>query len=319
MKIEINITKDNKDRILKLLDELVDAESSTSEEAGKIRINESKEGHRAEKEEYKGYAKYMDKPSGYIDKLFAPASIESSEFGLGKNFLFNSFFAAKAMLRVITNLTNEERKPPEQDKVLDTFSKATKARGLQKYNGFPKNRENEKHEGSSVNKLFYSILLPLSQMDMLKLKDNNTSLTKHGLEFSMLTNPKLDDNKDELLSEDEINYLIDYLKEIDIHGYKEYTFLKRIVDFIKEKSAYGKTPVYQDLVDFIKRDERFVDYIYKTSKFGKNGLPKESRDFLNKLQRTAQAVVASRIALLRELRVIEDRRNSYRIIKDVFG
>jgi hypothetical protein len=135
----------------------------------------------------------------------------------------------------------------------------------------------------------------------------------------MLTNPKLDNNKDELLSEEEINYLIDYLKEIDIHGYKEYTFLKRIVDFIKEKSTYGKTPVYQDLVDFIKHDERFVDYVYKTSKFGKNGLPKESRDFINKLQRTAQAVVASRIALLRELRVIEDKRNSYRIIKNVFG
>ena len=318
MKIEINITKDNKDRILKLLDELVDAESSTSEEAGKIRINESKEGHRAEKEEYKGYAKYMDKPSGYIDKLFAPESIESSEFGMGKNFLFNSFFAAKAMLRVIANLTKEEQKSPEQSKVLEIFNKAAIALGLHAYNGFPKERK-EKHEGSKINKPLYGILIPLSQMGMLKLNDNNISLTKNGLEFSMLTNPKLDNNKDELLSEEEINYLIGYLKEIDMHGYKEYTFLKRIVDFIKEKSAYGKTPVYQDLVDFIKRDERFVDYVYKTSKFSKNGLSKESHDFLNKLQRTAQAVVASRIALLRELRVIEDKRNSYRIIKNVFG
>ena len=317
MKIEINITKDNKDRILRLLNELVDAESGTSEGTGKIEVKDSKGEHRAEKEEYKEYARYMDKPSDHIDKLLAPESIESSEFGLGKNFLFNSFFAAKAMLRVIANLTNEEA--PEQDKVLDTFNKATMARDLQKYNGFPKKRENEKHEGSSINKLLHSILLPLSQMGMLKLNDNNISLTKHGLEFSMLTNPKLDNNKEELLSEEEINYLIDYLKEIDIHGYKEYTFLKRIVDFIKEKSTYGKTPVYQDLVDFIKRDERFVDYVYKTSKFGKNGLPKESRDLINKLQRTAQAVVASRIALLRELRVIEDKRNSYRIIKDVFG
>jgi len=319
MKIEINITKDNKDRILKLLDELVDAESSTSEETGKVEVKDSKGKYKAENEEYKDYAKYTDKPSDDVNKLLAPASIESSEFGLGKNFLFNSFFAAKAMLRVIANLTNKEGKAPEQDKVLDTFNNATIARGLQKYNGFPKNRENEKHERSSVNKLFYSILLPLSQMGMLKLNDNNISLTKNGLEFSMLTSPKLDNNKDELLSEEEINYLIGYLKEIDMHGYKEYTFLKRIIDFIKEKSTYGKTPVYQDLVDFIKRDERFVDYIYKTSKFGKNGLPKESRDFLNKLQRTAQAVVASRIALLRELRVIEDKRNSYRIIKNVFG
>jgi len=318
MKIEINITKDNKDKILKLLDELVDAESSTSEEAGKIRINESKEEHRAEKEEYKGYARYMNKPSGYIDKLLAPASIESSEFGLGKNFLFNSFFAAKAMLRVIANLTKEEQKSPEQSKVLEIFNKAAIALGLQAYNGFPKERK-EKHEGSKINKPLYGILIPLSQMGILKLNDNNISLTKNGLEFSMLTNPKLDNNKDELLSEEEINYLIGYLKEIDMHGYKEYTFLKRIVDFIKEKSTYGKTPVYQDLVDFIKRDERFVDYVYKTSKFGKNGLPKESRDFLNKLQRTAQAVVASRIALLREFRVIEDKRNSYRILKNVFG
>jgi len=318
MRVEINITKDNKDRILRLLNELVDAESGTSEGTGKIEVKDSKGEHRAEKEEYKEYARYMDKPSDYIDKLLAPESIESSEFGLGKNFLFNSFFAAKAMLRVIANLTNEEEKSPEQNKVLDIFNKAAIARDLQTYNGFPKERK-EKHEGSKINRPLYGILIPLFQMGMLKLNDNNISLTKHGFEFSKLTNPKLDDNKDELLSEEEINYLIGYLKEIDMHGYKEYTFLKQIVDFIKEKSTYGKTPVYQDLVDFIKRDERFVDYVYKTSKFGKNGLPKESHDFLNKLQRTAQAVVASRIALLREFSVIEDKRNSYRIIKNVFG
>jgi len=62
-----------------------------------------------------------------------------------------------------------------------------------------------------------------------------------------------------------------------------------------------------------------VDYVYKTSKFGKKGLFKESHDFLNKLQRTAQAAVASRIALLRELQIIEDKRNSYSIINDILG
>jgi len=318
MKVEINITKDNKDKVLKLLDELVAAESGAKEEASNAETKSSKDGEEARKEEYKDYAKYMANSQSYINELLASASIESSEFGLGKNFLFNSFFAAKAMLRVIANLTNEEQKSPEQSKVLDIFNKAAIALGLQAYNGFPKERK-EKHEGSKINKPLYGILIPLSQMGMLKIDGNTIILTKRGLEFSMLSNPKLDEAKEEVLSEQEIEYLIGYLKEIDMHGYKEYTFLKQIVDFIKEKSKYGKTPVYQDLVDFIKHNEHFVDYVYKTSKFGKKGLFKESHDFLNKLQRTAQAVVASRIALLRELRIIEDKRNSYKIINDILG
>jgi len=317
MKVEINITKDNKDKVLKLLDELVAAESGAKEEASNGETKSNKSEEEVKKEEYRDYAKYMAKPLGYKG-LLAPASIQSSEFGLGKNFLFNSFFAAKAMLRVIANLANEEQKSPEQSKVLEIFNKAAIALDLQAYNGFPKERK-EKHEGSKINRPLYGILIPLSQMGILKIDGNGVLLTKSGLEFSMFSNPKLDEAKEEILSEQEIKYLISYLKEIDMHGYKEYTFLKQIVDFIKEKSKYGKTPVYQDLVDFIKHNEHFVDYVYKTSKFGKKGLFKESHDFLNKLQRTAQAVVASRIALLRELRIIEDKRNSYSIINDILG
>jgi len=317
MKVEINITKDNKDKVLKLLDELVTAESGAKEEASNAETKSNKSEEEVKKEEYRDYAKYMAKPLGYKG-LLAPASIQSSEFGLGKNFLFNSFFAAKAMLRVIANLTNEEQKSPEQSKVLDIFNKAAIALDLQAYNGFPKERK-EKHEGSKINRPLYGILIPLFQMGMLKIDGNSVLLTKSGFEFSMFSNPKLDEAKEEILYEQEIKYLIGYLKEVDMHGYKEYTFLKQIVDFIKEKSKYGKTPVYQDLVDFIKHNEHFVDYVYKTSKFGKKGLFKESHDFLNKLQRTAQAAVASRIALLRELQIIEDKRNSYSIINDILG
>jgi len=312
MKVEININKDNKDKVLRLLDELVEAESGTSEGIKQVETKK----YAGRPFDYTRYIKYIDRPSNYIHDLLVPAKIEPSEFGFGTNFLFNSFFASKAMLRVIANLTNEKRNPIEQQQALEIFNKAAIARDLQKYNGFPKERA-EKHEGSKLNRPLYSILIPLSQIGMLRIDGTKLLLTKQGLEFAMLPNPKLDENKEELLSNEEINYLVNYLKEIDKQGYKEYTFLNQLLNFIKEKSKYEKIPEFQDLVDFLKKNEKFVDYIYENSKFGKKGLPKNDYSFSNKVKRTTQAVIASRIALLRELRVIEDKRNSYRIINDI--
>jgi len=303
---EINITKENKDKILQLIAQLVEAENQEL----KTKTGESKTSS------YIEYSKYMNKPQSDIDNLLVNGDIKPSEFGFGMSFLFNSFFAAKAMLRVIANLTNEKKKPIEKDLALDIFIKAAKARDLQRYNGFPKEKP-KKHERSEVTRLTYSALLPLSKIGMLKIDGTKLILTKEGFNFAVLYNPKLDENKEELFSEEERGYLIDYLKEIEMRGFKEYSFLKQIVDFIKKKTAEKENIIFRDLVEFLKGNQNFIDYIYKNTKFSKKGIPKESKTFLNKVERIIQVTLASRLAILRELRIIEDRRNSYRIINDI--
>ena len=305
---EINITKENKDKLLQLIAQLVEAENQE--------LKRKATDERDTSSYYVEYSKYMNKPQNDIGNLLVDGSIELSEFGFGMSFLFNSFFAAKAMLRVIANLTNEKKKPIEKDLALDIFSEAAIARGLQRYNGFPKERP-KKHERSGVTRLTYSVILPLSKIGMLKIDGTKLILTKEGFNFAMLYNPKLDENKGELFSEEERDYIIDYLKEIEMRGFKEYSFLKQIVDFIKKKTTEKRSIAFVDLIEFLKGNQSFIDYIYKNTKFSKKGIPKESKVFLNKVERIIRVILASRIAILRELKIIEDRRNSYRIIDDI--
>jgi hypothetical protein len=317
VEIKININKDNKDKILKLLNELVEAETgSSSESSTQTKESEESNQKKVNEDDYKGYAKYFDKPVEYTAELLLQPSVTSHEFGLGTTFLFNSFFAAKAMLRAIANLTNEKKEPASVEDVLQVFYKAAKARDLQKIKGFPKERSKQRHEGSNENRPLYSIILPLSELGLLSKENDKVYLTKAGLELAQLDNPKLDENKESLLSEKEIEFITDYLKQIDAQGYKEYSVLKGFVNYIKEMQQHGKMPSYQDLTKYFYSNQGFVDFLYKNSKFGKRGIPKETHDFNNWVKRESRAIASSKISILRELGVLENKRNSYKILKN---
>ncbi len=316
MEIKINIDKYNKDKIFKLLDALVEAEATNTDQSRQPRKEVEESKNKATNEEvYKSYAKYFDKPVSYPKELLLESKIQPSKFGLGTNFLFNSFFSAKAMLRIIANLINEKKAPADIKETLKTFFGATKARGLQDAKGFPKERE-QKHEGSAENRPLYSIIFPLSKLGFLRIDDKKIYLTKAGLDLAMLNNPKLDQNSDKLLSEEEISFIINYLKQIDKEGYKEYTLLKNFLDYIKEKQLHSKAINYQDLTRYFSTSQEFIDYLYENSKFGKKNLPKESHDFVNRVKRESQAIASSKISILRELGILESRRNSYSILKN---
>lgn len=316
MEIRIDINKYNKDKILKLLDALVEAEATNQEQSKQPRTKIEESTNKATNEEaYKDHARYFDRPVSYIKELLPESEIRPAKFGLGTNFLFNSFFAAKAMLRVIANLINEKKAPVSTEEVLKIFFGATKARGLQQSKGFPKERE-QKHEGSAENRPLYSIIFPLSELGFLKIEDKKICLTNAGLDLAMLNNPKLDQNAESLLSEEETSLITSHLKQIDKEGYKEYTLLKSFIDYIKEKQLHNRTISYQDLTKYFSSSQEFVDYLYKNSKFGKKNLPKESHDFANRLKRESQAIASSKISILRELGVLESKRNSYDILKN---
>lgn len=316
MEIKIGINKYNKDKILKLLDALVEAETTNQEQSKqpKPKIEESTD-KTANEEAYRDYARYFDRPISYPNELLLESEIQPAKFGLGTNFLFNSFFAAKAMLRAIANRINEKKAPVSIEESLKTFFDATKARGLQEYKGFPKERE-QKHEGSAENRPLYSIIFPLSELGFLRIEDKKIYLTKAGLDFAMLNNPKLDQNAESFLSEEETSFITDHLKQIDKEGYKEYTLLKSFIDYIKERQLHNKAVSYHDLTKYFFSNQEFVDYLYENSKFGKKNLPKESHDFVNRVKRESQAIASSKISILRELGVLESKRNSYSILKN---
>ncbi len=314
VEIRININKENKDKILKLLDELVEAETGSPESSIQTKEAEERVFEKANEEAYKNYAKYFDKPIEYPTELLLQPKVTSSKFGLGANFLFNSFFAAKAMLRAIANLSNEKKESVSIEDALQIFYNAAKARGLY-VKGFPKGRK-QKHEGSAENRPLYSIILPLSELGLLRKENDRVYLTKAGLELAQLDNPKLDENKESLLSEKEVEFITTYLKQIDAQGYKEYSLLKDFVNHIKEMQVHGRMPSYQDLTKYFYSSQEFVDFLYNNSKFGKRGIPKETHDFINWVKRESRAIASSKISILRELGVLENKRNSYKILKN---
>lgn len=312
MKIEISITKENKDKVLKLLDELVEAESSPNKGAEETKKEEFEV-------ENQPYGKYFNKPINYPKELVANQfNVPSSDFGIGRHFLFNSFFAAKAMLRAIANLAIETNAPVEETKVLEVFYKASKARKLQNYNGFPNEREKIKYQQSQINKALYSLIIPLNEMGFLRRENGKLLLTQQGLNFAVIENPKLDKNIEEPLSEEEIRYLISYLKEIDNKGYKEFSFLKNLLNFIKEKKSRNEPLTYQDLVNFVMSNQKFVDFFYNNTKFGKKNRPKSGPEFAQKLKNAAQAAVSARVTLLREFKILADRKGKYDLIGDIW-
>ncbi|MGC8578421.1 MAG: hypothetical protein ACP5M7_10570, partial [Thermoproteota archaeon] len=158
--------------------------------------------------------------------------------------------------------------------------------------------------------------LPLSELGLLRKENDRVYLTKAGLELAQLDNPKLDENKENLLSENEVEFITNYLKQIDAQGYKEYSLLKNFVNYIKEMQVHGRMPSYQDLTKYFYSNQGFVDFLYKNSKFGKRGISKETHDFINWVKRESRAIASSKISILRELGVLENKRNSYNILKN---
>lgn len=315
MEIKINITKKNKGEVLKLISDLVDVEDApANEQHDKAAFGIDFKNPAVKNKVEISSSSYFKLPQGFSQDYISKPSIKESP--VGSWYMFNSYFASKALLRVLSNLVKEAKSPVNTDYLLDIFYSASKQSGLLAYRGFPKEKEAAtKYKKSNVNKLKYFILAPLSEMGLVNIqnsgsKEEQIGITKHGLDLAMLENPKIDNKSNEILSDKEIQYLRSYLKDIDSLGYKENTMLYGLYDYIRG----SKTVSHDDLVNWFAKNPIIIDYIYKGSRAEKAKQSKNSERFQEQVEKAARAFASGKIALLRELKVIEDKRGSYGII-----
>ena len=239
---------------------------------------------------------------------------------VGSWCMFNSFFPGKAILRILANLENEENsKSIRLDKLLEIAAESITARGLTKWRGFPKDIESD----SSIGRLVYHFMKTFCNMGFIKAENTEgvsenvweehwtniyLSITKEGLEFAKLHNRIFDDDEEsQVLSAEEKDWLVKYLKKIDTQGYKEYTLLKRVFEFLKE-GHNGKN----ELWDWFASDKTFIDYVKDWSRKSGN-----EEEFKLQIQNLAPTLAAGKIALLRELGIIRNKRNDYNIVGDL--
>ena len=235
----------------------------------------------------------------------------------GSWLMFNDFFAPKFIIRVLAWKMHKEKKDYVYlSDLMEESIRLIKKQNLSELRGFP-NLEKDRQGGRLVHhflRTFVNMGLIDASVDGKRgddiWKENwnkiKVSLTKKGLEFARIKNSVFDEGeKEQIMSSEEKNWLIDYLKEIDKGGYKEYTILKQVYNFLKAGRNGNK-----DLWEWFENDKKFRDYIYERSERAQ----RDSKVFKQQIHNYARTFASAKISLLRELGVVKNKRNDYTII-----
>lgn len=299
MELKIVITKQNKEEVLRLIDQLVELEEKAIAAELARKGSPSKRSVFAE-ESLIGRVPRVE----HIE--FAQPKITEAKFGAWG--MFNSFVPGKAALRVLANLVdNKKGKLVKFSNLLDACMTHFSRSGLYKYRGFPK-----KTSESARSRLAMHLIMPYSDMGMIRVyddeKDPGMMITKEGLDFSKLQNPLLDmDGKAKHLSKEESTWLISHLKRIDELGYKEFSLLRNLTRFLANRDRR-----FEDITNWFKNDQAFVDWLRTGSRYRD-----DPRAFSQQLDNVARTFTSGKIALLRELGIVSDSRATYRILRDL--
>src|SRR3989344_2372349 len=235
----------------------------------------------------------------------------------GSWLMFNDFFAPKFLARVLAWKLYEKK---AETIVLKEFMvdviQIIRDHELMTLKGFP-DLEKDRNGNRLVNHFIRtSANMGLFEVKLIygKSKDVWTekwdavfvSLTREGLEFARLKNTVFDDHKKEqVLTSEEKGWLIDYLKLIDRSGYKEYSVLKEIYDFLKAGHNGNN-----ELWAWFEKNEKYRNYI----KFRSEKANKDPKIFQKQLHNYARSFASAKISLLRELGIVKDKRNDYTIL-----
>ncbi len=229
--------------------------------------------------------------------------------------MFNSFFPGKAVLRILANYLSESKQEYMQlDKLLNTCSEVFKVHTLADYRGFPNDTT---PDSSSMGRLVSHFIKTFTDMGFfhVRSKKGNDSIwnedlsnieitiTKEGYEFAKLKNKIFDEGGEQILTNEERAWLLQYLKSID-SDYREYNLLNAVYKFIKSGNN-GK----DELWDWFKHYPPFVTYVKDWSRKTKDPV-----EFKKQISNLAPTFASAKIALLRELGVIRNKRNDYTII-----
>jgi len=232
---------------------------------------------------------------------------------------FNSFFPICAAARIAVNLDMLSRKDLL---TLDRFANLSvtqfKIRKLSSARGFPSS-----DKPTAVGRYVWHFLITAHEMGLIRIinsKEPETlpwSLsdwdsfvvepTRSGYEFACFSSKFLDlQAKDQVLDQEAAAWIISHLKNIETMGYAEYSFLKNILTFLK-KGNNGK----EDLRYWLQNNERFKKYVATWSRKASSA---DVKLYMKQLSNLANTFASSKIALLRELRLVDPRRNHYEVI-----
>ncbi len=325
MELKISVTKKNKNKIFQLIDALLEEEID-----GALEIEADEKQVKLDNNLTKPIIKESD-------LLRIPKVVDNTK--PGKPILFingddrpqrigtwgqvNSFFSIKAALRVLANLLEERNVDSiNLDDYVKICIKLFKERELNNFRGFPSTDKD-----TAVGRFVWHFLSAAHEMGLIVIKDSKLNhegmpttlhdwedvsigITQEGLEFARLKNNLMDRiSKEQILTQEERNWMTSFLKKIDSEGYKEYTILKDVFCFLKD-GHNGKS----DLWNWFENDQRFIDYIKSWSRKVASG---NEEDIKNQIKNLSATFSASKIALLRELGVIQNKRNSYDVISEL--
>jgi hypothetical protein len=179
---------------------------------------------------------------------------------------------------------------------------------LQKFRGFPKKYKRE----SAIGRLVWHFITTAYQTGLMEIEGDAgipahgwdavfVSITKEGFEFCQLENRVLDwKSREQVLTDAERNWVIGYLKKIDGEGFKEYTLLRGVFDELKKNNTA--------ISDWLEHNENFITYVKTWSR-----KKEDTTEFAKQMKTVAVMFAQSKIALLRELGVINNQRNDYSV------
>lgn len=316
MELRIEITKENKEKIFELISALLEEETTQPS----FEIGHEKAPIR------RGYLSMPEKISGLkegsVMKYGGTRDTQTQLVGTWGQF--NSFFPIKAALRILANLLSESKKDStnfrefvfECTEIFRSMKISNKR--LSKYRGFPLRKKD-----TAIGRFVWHFLIPAQEMGLIRITESSLdykgmpyapndwnsvciTITREGLEFAMLENPLFDGTSmDQVLGENERRWIIKFLKRIEKDGFAEYSLLEDVYEFLK-KGHNGK----EELWSWFESDKRFIDYIKSWSR--KSGKPAQLKQQIASLAGTFSA---SKIALLRELGVVRNKRNDYTVIR----
>ena len=337
MQLNITITKKNKDKVFKLIDTILEDETDGFKEENKIAISEET------KNPVNSEINYLRKPEDIPNLKNGKIVVYEKDFilenkrinSVGSWGQFNSFFPIKASLRILANNMKQHNTSSVR---LDDFIKICEDQ-FQKKNyhdlrGFPSSKKD-----TAWGRFVWHFLTTAYEMGLIVIKESKLdyegmpgtlldwdkvmiAITKEGLEFAKMPN-NIFDNKDkqkelttddQILTNDEKKWIISFLKRINDNGYREYNFLFDIYKFLTSK--HDGSIGTRELQHWFQNNVEFIDYIKSWSRKAESI---DERGLKEQVYNLSVTFASSKIALLRELSVVKNKRSDYSIIGNMEG
>lgn len=300
LELKITITPENAEEVIRLIREVVGSE----ETASILKI-----GTLVPKIATNKVANHLSPPPELTSLNHGKIMLSGAAEYVGTWGQFNSFFPVKAVLRVLSNIMSENNTNFINLQILvDESIKAFKKARLKKFRGFPKHYKKK----SSIGRLVWHFITTAHEIGLISIEGKDgiptygwdevlISITKEGHEFASLENQIFDLNgTQQILTKPERDWLIDYLRKIDNSGFKEYSTLKGIYGELQK----GNT----DIAGWFEKSDIFSKYVRSWSR------KKDNPDaFIRQLKTLSTTFSQSKIALLRELGIVRNKRNNYTI------